>query len=101
MKRCGGYTLVEVTTAGAVLILASLIAAKGFVLCGQLLNRDQESRTMEQILELRTAVAPEPDKVYNSTLILGDIGEWEVTIQTYQIKKGRLKWELKAVGYEE
>lgn len=101
MKRRGGYTLVEVMTAGAVLILVSLIAARGFVLCGQMISRNQSRQIMEQRLELRSASGMESDMVYNETLTLGDLGEWEVNILTYQTEKDGSKMELKAVGIDD
>lgn len=82
-KARGGFTLAEVTAAGAVLILLSLIAMQGVTVCGRLVERSERRRSQERALELYIAENGVPSESRDVTLLAGDLGEWEVRIGTY------------------
>lgn len=97
MKGRGGFTLAEVTVAGAILILLWLLVMKSFTLCGQLMSRTSQAEEMEQWLELYVATGKKPEASRDVTVQVGSLGEWKVTVDCYETKENGVEVFLKTL----
>lgn len=97
MKGRGGFTLAEVTVAGAVLILLSLLVMKSVTLCGRLMNRTSQAEAMEQRLESYLAGGGEPEASHEVTVQVGSLGEWKVTVDCYEMEENGVRVFLKTL----
>lgn len=100
MKGRGGFTLAEVTVAGAVLILLSLLVMKSFTLCGRLMNRTSQAEAMEQRLESYLANGGRPEASHDVAIQVGSLGEWKVTVDCYEIEENGVRVFLKTLRDE-
>lgn len=90
-RNRGGYTLVEVLVSGALLLLLSLMMARGFAACSRLELRSQHLRRADELLEEQMVQGSPPAASEQVTLEVGDYGNWNVEINTYKIKEENME----------